>query len=258
MAEPLSASLVERLRERAQDPALRSGSGALAAGSTDLGAALQRSMAPDPSWSPEVRSGVEEYVAGIDSPFAAMTRNLLSGDGSQARGLLDALGALTGGQQLFAMDGQMGGQGVLSTGAPAGATQAPAAPPATEEGVAAAEAELGLPLPAPLRQLYLEIADGGFGPGDGLYSLSELVAKHRELTGEPVGPQGQPWPGNLLAVQGQDWEVVALDLESGRLVLWDLEELDDDDELPPDQPTWAASFVPEADSLAAWLESWAG
>jgi hypothetical protein len=35
-----------------------------------------------------------------------------------------------------------------------------------------------------------------------------------------------------------------------------LEELDDDDELPPDQPTWAASFVPEADGLDTWLGRW--
>ena len=84
-----------------------------------------------------------------------------------------------------------------------------------------------------------------------------LVAKHRELTHEPVGPQGQAWPAELLPIQGEDWDLVAIDRETGKLVFWDLEELDDDDELPPDQPTWAASFVAESDGLEAWLAEWA-
>jgi hypothetical protein len=147
-----------------------------------------------------------------------------------------------------------GGLGVVATG-PSGAAE-PAPGPAEEADVAAAEAELGFRLPPALRQYYLEVADGGIGPGDGLYSLEALVAKHRELTAEPVGPQGQPWPEHLVAVQGEDWDLVAVDRGTGRLVLWDLEELDDDEELPADQPTWAASFVPEADGLAAWLGDW--
>jgi hypothetical protein len=120
----------------------------------------------------------------------------------------------------------------------------------------AAEADLGFPLPPDLRRFYLEVADGGVGPGDGIYSLAELLAKHREMTEEPVGPQGQSWPAHLLAIQGDDWDLVSIDRETGRLVYWDLEELDDDDEPPPDNPTWAASFVPEADSLTTWLSAW--
>jgi hypothetical protein len=148
-----------------------------------------------------------------------------------------------------------GGLGAVGLGRPSEATPAPA--PAEEARLLAAEAALGFALPQALRRFYADVADGGVGPGDGLYSLAQLVARHAEMTAEPVGPQGQPWPAGLLPLQGPDWDLVCLDRETGRLVYWDLEELDDDEELPADQPTWAASFVPEADSLEAWLGSWA-
>ncbi len=45
-------------------------------------------------------------------------------------------------------------------------------PPATPRQIKDAEAELGFPLPALLRDLYLNVANGGFGPGYGLFSLA--------------------------------------------------------------------------------------
>jgi hypothetical protein len=223
----------------------------MSAGSVSLGDALA-GVGPGPDRSEEHRAAVDEYLSGMNTPFAGMIANLARGDGRQAGGLLAALGSLTGGRQVLAMSGDLG---MVSMGHSVPGEPAP--PPAQEHAVAAAEAALGFPLPPALRQFYVEVADGGVGPGDGIYGLAELVAKHREMTDEPVGPQGQPWPAQLIPIQGADWELVAVDRESGRLVFWDLEELDDDDELPPDQPTWAASFVPEADSLEAWLTGWA-
>src|SRR5689334_1918050 len=38
-------------------------------------------------------------------------------------------------------------------------------PPASEAALEAAEARLGTPLPAALRRVYGEVANGGFGPG---------------------------------------------------------------------------------------------
>ena len=113
-----------------------------------------------------------------------------------------------------------GGSGVVATG-PSGAA-GPAPAPAEEADVAAAEAALGFRLPPALRQYYLQVADGGVGPGNGVYGLAALVAEHGELTADPVGPQGQPWPEHLLPVQGEGWDIVALDRDTGRLVFWDL------------------------------------
>jgi hypothetical protein len=251
MTESLSPALVQRLRERAQDPARRSGTAALAAGSIGFDEALL-SPGPGEPQTEELQREVADYLDGINSPFAGMIGNAATGDGSQARGLLGALSSLLGGKQRFAMAGDLG---VISLGPRV--PPRPAPPPATEQEIAAAEEALGFPLPPGLRQFYAEVANGGVGPEDGLFSLSELVAKRHELTHEPVGPQGQAWPAVLLPVQGEDWDLVSVDRETGRLVYWDLEELDDDDELPPDQPTWAASFVSESDSLEAWLGEWA-
>ena len=44
-------------------------------------------------------------------------------------------------------------------------------PPAAQAEVDRAEAVLGMPLPEPLRDLYLLVGNGGFGPGYGLLGL---------------------------------------------------------------------------------------
>src|SRR5579884_2490849 len=44
-------------------------------------------------------------------------------------------------------------------------------PPASEEQLQETERRIGFPLPAPLRALYTQVANGGFGPGLGLYGV---------------------------------------------------------------------------------------
>jgi hypothetical protein len=243
MAGSLSGGIIGRLRERAGNAERRTEAGEMEANSVSADEMLDSIPNSD---DPAVR----EYLQGMNTPFAGMVGNLVTGDGGQARGLFGALGRMLGGRQMFM---SAGGQAV-SLGRKREPTKAP--PPASEQQVAAAEAELGFALPGELRQFYLEVADGGVGPGDGLYSLKQLLAKWREFTNDPIGPQGQDWPASLLPIHGDEWDVVSIDRDSGRLVYWDLEEIDDDDEADPANPSWAASFVAHADSLEAWLDKW--
>lgn len=244
MAGKLSADLVTRIKARAADPARRSDQSSLEAQSVGMDEMLAGMPKSD---DPAVR----EYLEGMNTPFAGMISNLVTGDGSQSKGLFGMLGGLMGGQMM--MTSSFDRKPMVVGGS--GADPEPAAPPASEAEVAGAEATLGFALPSDLRQFYLEIANGGVGPGNGIYSLTELIAKRREMTKDAVGPQGQEWPANLLPIQGEDWDIIAIDRDSGRLIYWDLEDIDDvsDD---PDDPTWAKSFVPESHSLEAWLAKW--
>lgn len=54
-----------------------------------------------------------------------------------------------------------------------------AAPPSTPVQIDAAETRLGLTFPLLLRQLYLQVGSGGFGPGDGLHGLPAALLPGR-------------------------------------------------------------------------------
>lgn len=170
----------------------------------------------------------------------------------QAQGLLGALGKM---QEMFgaSMPGftMMGPGGMTSVGMPTGAQ--PLAPPATEQQVKEAEAAIGRPLPAEVQQLYA-IADGGFGPGGGLMPLADLIARYHELTAEPYGPLGQDWPRNLLPLFDEDPVLGCIDLDSGEMVAWDPEEIEDEDS----DEDWQRSFKVEHPNLAARMQEWLG
>src|SRR3712207_2041356 len=74
----------------------------------------------------------------------------------------------------------------------------PAIAQASDSAIAQAEVTMGLPFPAPLRQVYLEVGDGGFGPGSGILTARDAAAAYRSLTDEPAGPGDQPWPRYLV------------------------------------------------------------
>jgi len=246
----LSDSLAQELKRRAHDPASRCDTSALHANSVSSDDVLSGLRSRVASHDAETQRGVRDYIEGVNSPLAGLMTNALFGDGSGPKALEGMLAQLMGGKPTFAM---AGGQTIRHGGNDA---PSPAPPPASEAEIAATERELGFALPGALGQFYREIANGGVGPGDGLYSLAELLRKWRKMTGAPAGPQAQDWPANLLPIQGEDYELLSIDRDTGRLVFWDMEELDDDEDLPPDNPTWAASFKPEAASIEAWLGAW--
>ncbi len=229
----LSAELLERVRARAADPGRRSDNASLAANSVPIETLF---AGLPPIQDPAIQAHVDH------------AQNMLSR-------MMGMFGGAGGGPTFAAIGPGVGfAGGMMSLGGPAEAPPLPA--PCGEGWLGATEASLGFALPPALRQLYAEVADGGFGPGGGLYSLDALTAKWRELTAEPVGPQGQAWPRNLLPIAGERWDLTCLDRDSGRLVFWDVEELADDEEDDPGDAAWKRSFQPEAESLDVWLGRW--
>lgn len=203
-----------------------------------------------------------ELIARIRERAADPDRRTnASGIHSHAVDLGSLLGQIGGGQAA-ALQGFMGqfadvmkGFGVVSPmpvgDRATGRDPAPLPPPATAEQVAQAEAALGFALPVAVRSLYLDIANGGFGPGDGLYSLADLAGQYADMTGEPFGPQGQPWPANLLAIAHDDPGEICVDRISGAVIFWGPEEIEG-----ASDKYWKASFKEEAASVAALFEQW--
>ena len=167
-----------------------------------------------------------------------------------AKGLLGMVGKLGG---MLGLEGMvaMGPDGPIRFGGEAPARELSAAP--DEARLAEAERRIGRPLPRELRQLYA-IGDGGFGPGGGLLGLGELVARYHELTREPYGPLGQDWPANLLPLFDEDPQLICLDLDSGSIVEWDPEEIEDEES----DADWQRSFIRRQASLGELLEQWLG
>lgn len=125
--------------------------------------------------------------------------------------------------------------------------------PATEVVVMRAEATLGFSLPAPLRQVYLEVGDGGFGPGGGMLPAQDAAAAWRSLTDEPAGPADQAWPRSLLPFADRNPGYDCIDVRSGRIVVWDPQEIEDESD-----DSWRRSFRDDADTLAEYFETWLG
>lgn len=138
-----------------------------------------------------------------------------------------------------------------------GSTENPNVPknvpaPASVAALDAAEARLGTPLPALLRRLYLEIANGGFGPGGGLLSIEKAIAAYVEMTREPYLPKGYPWPAGLLPISGDESGYDCVEASTGRVVGWDPEGLTE----RSSEKTWQMTFTELAPSLEAWLGEW--
>lgn len=136
-------------------------------------------------------------------------------------------------------------------------------PTLTTERVRSAELELGFALPELLRRLYLQVGNGGFGPGDGIRPLSAelgtvkrpdetvvtLYASMREPN--PDDPAWS-WPVGLLPIC--DWGCAiysCVDVATGppfRVVTYE-------NRRGPLEPMDRALGVTHA-SLSAWFEDW--
>lgn len=198
------------------------------------------------------------HMAGIEASAQPLDIDGLLGDFEkhappQARGLMGAFEGLSGMLGGLGKTTMMGPGGAFSLGGGTTAGPRPLAPPPGVDALAAAEARIGRSLPEELRQLYA-IGDGSFGPGGGLFSLAELVERYRDLTSAPFGPLGQPWPANLLPLFDEDPVLVSIDLDSGAIVAWDPEEIEDEDS----EADWRRSFKREQSSLGELMSEWLG
>ncbi|MDH4307107.1 MAG: SMI1/KNR4 family protein [Acidimicrobiia bacterium] len=125
-------------------------------------------------------------------------------------------------------------------------------PTVTPAALAELEARAAVRFPDQLRRLYTDVADGGFGPHGGLLTASQAIDAFLELTSAPQGPDGQPWPRQLLPITWTDPGYDCIDTSTGAVVFWDEEALAEDDS----EKGWLDSFNPEADELFTWLRPW--
>lgn len=133
-------------------------------------------------------------------------------------------------------------------------TAAPADPlrAASVEEVRAAEAALGLTLQPFLGRLYVDVADGGFGPGRGLLPLQRLVRETGELRKGDLLPRGRSWPAHLLPLVERDPGWLCVDNATGAIVEWDPEDLAE----RSSEARFQRSFSEVSPSIEAWLAKW--
>ncbi|SPF80511.1 SMI1/KNR4 family protein [Pseudoprimorskyibacter insulae] len=103
------------------------------------------------------------------------------------------------------------------------------APPATPAALDHAEASIGHPLPPLLRQIYVQIANGGFGPGYGLLGLTDGATDDRGNTADQLytafrtapAPNGA-WPDGLVPLCHFGGGIYhCLHLPTTRMAYWD-------------------------------------
>jgi hypothetical protein len=130
-------------------------------------------------------------------------------------------------------------------------------PPATTDELAEAEGQLGFPLPDLVRARYLEVGNGGWGPGYGLlpltgdWSLAEQTLWH--ISSSPSGLGGPGWPPRLVRLV--EWgchyaSCVDCSHPNCSVVFYDNDMASLDWVEPSDY------LYPESPSLAAWLSDW--
>lgn len=142
-------------------------------------------------------------------------------------------------------------------------SERPLPEPATTAAVDAAEAHLGVALPSLLRRLYLEIANGGFGPGSGIVGVRggwttdrgrSIEDLYEEMSDSITENPGWVWPAGLVPLvdYGGAFGCADTSTPEGRIVDWEPDQLDD---RSPDGG-WSRSFREIAPSIAVWLEAW--
>lgn len=121
----------------------------------------------------------------------------------------------------------------------------------TLEKLERAESDLGLILPPLLRSLYLQVADGGYGPGWGILSIDEIVEwDHICRANWDDGFPPSDWPDQLIRFCEWGcnfWSGIDCSSERCPVLRFDPDK---------DATQFADHLVPECDSLSEWLSVW--
>jgi hypothetical protein len=137
-------------------------------------------------------------------------------------------------------------------------------PPVSDEAWRETEAVIGFPLPPLMRELYMRVGNGGFGPGYGLrgaiggatddngWDLVEYYRIQRE--GDQECPEWK-WPAGLVGLN--DWGcgiASCVDCTDPGYPIIDFDPNGLDTE---DKESWRASFVSTGVSFDEWISAWA-
>jgi hypothetical protein len=143
--------------------------------------------------------------------------------------------------------------------------------PITSSELAEEESRLGYVFPPLLRQLYLQVGNGGFGPGNGLLSVRQISPKvdqtiatlYHQLHGARI-KRGAMWQDGLVPfAEWGDFILSCVDLSADGMI----------EDPPvvryepnmPEQATFAylrgapfrgAGLIPEFERLSSWFEAW--
>ena len=124
-------------------------------------------------------------------------------------------------------------------------------PVLTAEQVASAEMDLGFMLPPVVRSLYLQVADGGYGPGWGILPMDQVVEWDHicRTNWDDVFPPPN-WPDKMVRFCEWGcnfWSGIDCSSERCTIIRFDPDK---------DVAQIADHLVPECDSLAEWLAAW--
>jgi hypothetical protein len=138
----------------------------------------------------------------------------------------------------------------------------PWTPPATIEQLAQTESDLGFALPQLLKRMYLEVANGGFGPAYGFMSVTDdeydpalddvyILAYHRLATSSDIDGEWQ-WPEKLISIAdvgcGMRW---CLDCDNEEIVFFAGDNIDSND-----PQTFSEAFIRTGRSLNEGIADW--
>jgi hypothetical protein len=133
-------------------------------------------------------------------------------------------------------------------------------PPVPAKVLQQAEQRLGFQLPSLLRKLYLEVGNGGFGPGYGLIGLpggatlygQDMASLYLQDIFEPPPAPYRAWPRRFMMIGNWGCNITSvMDLADEQFAIfrfWG-------DRYEPEE-VWESVMTPGAPSLHVWFADW--